>query len=59
MNNCDLAFCGTIPGNKHGYVVAYIGTSLMLVEQLKERDSLRAERELLQTNIAQLARSAH
>ena len=31
----------------------------MLVEHLKERDSLRAERELLQTNIAQLARSAH
>ena len=41
------------------YIFACVGTSLMLVEHLKERDSLRAERELLQTNIAQLARSAH
>ena len=46
-------------GNTHGCIFACVGTSLMLVEHLKERDLLRAERELLQTNIAQLARSVH
>ena len=46
-------------GVTHGHTVACVGTSLMLMEHLKRGDSLRAERELLRENVAQLARSAH
>jgi len=37
-------------------MITHAGTSLVLVELLEERDSLKAENELLQANIAQLAR---